>query len=92
MVGHEALITRYSDLALEFFLIWECDRLFIEHRLDEMKNSGLNTCKGGRQELVHSERIIYHQGKDRDGGLESWDVRGWWVAEGISGRATGITT
>ena len=58
----------------------------------ELVHSVLNTCKRGRQELVHSGRTIYHQDRDGDDRLESRDVRGWWVAKGNFGRATEITT
>ena len=55
-------------------------------------HSGLDTCKGGRQELVLSGKIIYHRDRDGDDRLVSRDIRGWWVAGAISERATEITT
>ena len=30
------------------------------------ENSGSDACKGGRQELMHSEKIIYHCDGDGD--------------------------
>ena len=55
-------------------------------------HSMLDSCKGGRQEYVHSRVTIYHQDRDGDDILVSRDVRGWWVARGISERAARITT
>ena len=54
--------------------------------------SVLDSCKGGRQEHMHSRGTIYHQDRGGDDRLVFRDVRGWWVARGISGRATKITT
>ena len=54
-------------------------------------NFGPNTCSSGRQIPVHSGRIIYHRDRVGDDRLVSWDVCGWWVARGISRRATRMT-
>ena len=59
---------------------------------DSMReNFEQNTCKGGRQELEHSGKIIYHWGRDEDDKLASQSVSGWWVVGGTSKKATGIT-
>ena len=88
---HRALSTHYRDLALDFSwygnVIVSC---WVQTRRKE--SFGLNICKSGRQELVYSERLIYHRGRDGDDRLVSRDVHGWWVAGGIFGRATEITT
>ena len=61
--------------------------------MDSVKgNFEPNTWKGGRNELVHSGRIVYHRDRDEDDRLASQDVNSWWVARGISRRATRITT
>ena len=41
------------------------------------ENFEQNTCKGGRQELEHSGKIIYHRGRDGDDKLASQSVSGW---------------
>ena len=46
-------------------------------------HSRFDTCKGGRYELVHFGKIIYHRDRDEDDILVSQDVSGWWVAKGI---------
>ena len=46
-------------------------------------NFGSDTCKGGKQELVHSRKIIYYRDRDKNDRLVSQDVCGWWVARGI---------
>ena len=75
-----------------FFLNWGCNRqiCWVQTRWEEY--SELNTCKGGRQELMHSRRIIYHHNSDKEDRLVPRDVHGWWVAWDISRKATGITT
>ena len=75
MARHEALITRYSDFALDF--AWY--GIIIADLLSTSLvrgNSEPDTCKDGRQELVHSRRIVYHGGKDGDDRLASQDVSG----------------
>ena len=60
---------------------------------DSMRgNFKCKTCKGGRQKIEHSERIVFHPSRDGDDRLVSQDVSGWWVAGAIFRRATGITT
>ena len=54
-------------------------------------HSMLDTCKGGRQELVYYGMIVNHRDRDEDDRLVSRDVRGRWVAGGNSRRATEIT-
>ena len=51
-----------------------------------------NICKGGRQELKHSGRIVYHLGRDGDEKLVFQDISCWWVFGDVSGRVTGVTT
>ena len=60
--------------------------------IQELVHSVLDTCKSGRQELMHSRRTIYHRDRDGDDRLVSQDVCGWWVARGIFERATEIIT
>ena len=60
-----------------FLLIWKCGHWFVEYRLGERKvseeSSGPKICKGGRQELMYSRRVIYHYGRDEDDRLVSQD-------------------
>ena len=76
------------------FLKWKYGQLIYNYKLgegQELVQFELNTCKGGRQRLVHYGRVTYHQDKDRDNGLISRDVHGWWIVGGISRKATKIT-
>ena len=73
MVRHEALITRYSDLALDFSWNWNVSLIcWVQTRWEETFE--LNAQKGGRQELLHSRRIIYHRGRDENDRLAYQDV------------------
>ena len=58
---------------------WRSDHLMNEYRLNERQelvHSVLDTCRGGRHELVHSGRTIYHRDRDGDDILKSQDIRG----------------
>ena len=64
---------------------WKLDHLLGEYGLgerQELVHSVLDTCRGGRQKLVHSEGTMYHRDRDGDNRLVSRDVCGWWLAGG----------
>ena len=89
------LVSCCSELTLDYSWIEDVVTWFVDIdsvRNNNLYNSGLNICKGGRQILVYFRKIIYHRDRDGNDRLVSRDVRGWWVARGISRKATGITT
>ena len=74
---------------------WKSNHLLGEYGLgkrQELVHSVLDTCRGGRQELVHSGEIIYHRDRDGVDRVVSRDVHGWWATRGNYRRATKITT
>ena len=73
-------------------MIYKCNRLVIEYKLDEKKILDPGHAKVGGHELVLYKRIIHHWGRDGDDRLVPRDIRGWGVAGDNFRRATEITS